>query len=342
VNTRPAIGIEVVPTSTGHTLRPATAADLPACARIWRESTNAYLRPLNLAEIPDDLGPILRLYAHLQSTDPSTFVVAEQTNGGPGQTIDAFVVVAVRDQLRYLSMLYVVPRAQGRGLGRALLASVLSTGQTMKAGEAGETGRTPAVCHATSTDSAQPISNGLYASFGMVPRIPLLHLVGLPHRPDALPGLPDTIGVSAFDEIEGSGSGLRSAALAAEIAALDRDALGVEHAVDHAFVVAEGRRGFLYHDRTGVAVGYGYTSESGRVGPIAVADPALLGAVVGHLVTAVRPRGAFGLWVPGSAGELVVPLLRAGFRFDGFPVLLCWDRPFADFSRYLPISPGLL
>ena len=36
------------------------------------------------------------------------------------------------------------------------------------------------------------------------------------------------------------------------------------------------------------------------------------------------------------------PLLRAGFRIDGFPVLLCWDRPFADFARYLPISPGLL
>ena len=90
------------------------------------------------------------------------------------------------------------------------------------------------------------------------------------------------------------------------------------------------------------AVGYGYTSESGRVGPIAVAGAALLGAVVGHLVTAVRPRGAFGVWVPGAAGEAMVPLVRSGFRFDGFPVLLCWDQPFADFSRYLPISPGLL
>jgi hypothetical protein len=37
-----------------------------------------------------------------------------------------------------------------------------------------------------------------------------------------------------------------------------------------------------------------------------------------------------------------VPALRAGFRMESFPLLLCWDRPFADFSRYLPISPGLL
>jgi hypothetical protein len=35
-------------------------------------------------------------------------------------------------------------------------------------------------------------------------------------------------------------------------------------------------------------------------------------------------------------------LLRAGFRIDSFPCLICWDRPVADFSRYIPISPGLL
>jgi GNAT superfamily N-acetyltransferase len=317
----------------GYAFRPATVADLPTCAAIWRESINAYLRPLNLVEIPDDLGPILRLYTHLQATDPATFVVAEQPGPDGRPTIDAFVVVVVRGRLRFLSMLFVLPHAQGRGLGRALLAAVVST-------EDG-TGISPA-WHATSTDSAQPISNGLYASLGMVPRIPLLRLVGLPERADAFPELPDGIDIVAFDEIDGGAGGLGSAALAAEVAALDRDVVGFERPVDHAYVVAEGRRGFLYQDRTGAAVGYGYTSESGRVGPIAVADSSLLGAVVGHLVTTVQPRGAFGLWVPGPAGEAVVPLLRAGFRFDGFPVMLCWDRPFADFSRYLPISPGLL
>jgi GNAT superfamily N-acetyltransferase len=323
----------------GYSFRPAAVADLSRCARIWRESINDYLRPLNLPEIPDDLGPILRLYGHLRSTDPTTFVVAEQIGAGGERAIDAFVVVVVRGRLRFLSMLFVLPRAQGRGLGRALLRAALQGDE--ERGE-GQTGGTPSTWHATSTDSVQPISNGLYASLGMVPRIPLLRLVGLPERAGAFPDLPLGIGVTAFDEIEGGGDGLASAALAAEIGALDRDVVGFERLVDHAFVAAEGRRGFLYHDRSGTPVGYGYTSESGRVGPIAVADPALLGAVVGHLVTAVRPRGAFGLWVPGSAGEAIVPLLRAGFRLDGFPVMLCWDRPFADFSRYLPISPGLL
>jgi hypothetical protein len=252
---------------------------------------------------------------------------------GDERAIDAFVVAVVRDRLWFLSMLFVRPPAQGRGLGRTLLHAVLPA----------EDGSSPASAwHATATDSAQPISNGLYASLGMVPRMPLLRLVGLPERSGAFPDLPDGVDATTFEEIDGTGGGLGSSALAAELAALDRDTLGAERAVDHAFLADEGRGGFLYHDRTGAAVGYGYTSESGRVGPIAVADVALLGAVVGHLVAVVRPRGAFGVWVPGSAGEAIVPLLRSGFRFDGFPVLLCWDRPFADFSRYLPISPGLL
>jgi len=333
VSTQPAIGAEDRATSTGHVLRPATAADLPTCARIWRESINHYTTPMNLPEVPDDLAAILRLYAHLRSTDPTRFVVAERTGVDGEPLIDAFIVAVVRDRLWFLSMLFVRPPAQGRGLGRTLLRAALP---------ADDAGGSSSAWHATATDSAQPISNGLYASLGMVPRMPLLRLVGLPERPGAFPDLPDGVDVTPFEEIDGTGDGLGSAALAAELAALDRDTLGVERAVDHAYLADEGRRGFLYHDATGAAVGYGYTSESGRVGPIAVADPALLGAVVGHLVTAVRPRGAFGVWVPGAAGEAMVPLVRSGFRFDGFPVLLCWDQPFADFSRYLPISPGLL
>jgi GNAT superfamily N-acetyltransferase len=318
----------------GYAFRPATAADLPTCARIWRESLNDYLGRLNQPEVPDELGPILRLYGHLQATDPTRFVVAERGGPGDDRAMDGFVVALVRDRLWFLSMLFVRPKAQTQGLGRALIAAVLPTSD----GEDAE----PWSWHATATDTAQPISNGLYGSLGMVPRIPLLRLVGLPERAGAFPDLPAGIDATPFGEIDASGDGLGASALAAEVAALDRDTIGVERPVDHAFLVDEGRQGFLYHDRTGAAVGYGYTSESGRVGPVAVADASLLAAVVGHLVTAVRPRGAFGLWVPGSAGEVVVPLLRSGFRFDGFPVLLCWDRPFADFTRYLPISPGLL
>jgi GNAT superfamily N-acetyltransferase len=311
-----------------HELRPAAVEDLPTCAAIWREALNDYLGRLAQPDIADDLGPILRLYAHLRSTDPTTFVVAVREDDP--SAIDAFVVAIRRDELWFLSMLFVRPAAQARGLGRHLLEAVSPDPATWSGSRA------------TATDTAQPISNGLYASLGMVPRVPLLRLVGLPAEPGAFAPLPDGVEAVAFDEVTDDGGGLGPAALAAELAELDREAAGFTRAADHAFHALEGRIGFLYRDRDGRAIGYGYSSEAGRVGPIAVRDPSLLGAVTGHLLRAVRPRGAFGLWVPGTAGEAIVPLLRAGLRFEGFPVLLCWDRPFADFARYVPASPGLL
>ncbi len=78
------------------------------------------------------------------------------------------------------------------------------------------------------------------------------------------------------------------------------------------------------------------------MGPVVVRDDALLAPVLGHLLDAVPPRGASAVWVPGSADRALVALLRAGLRLDGFPVLLCWSRDFADFGRYVPNSPGLL
>jgi hypothetical protein len=123
---------------------------------------------------------------------------------------------------------------------------------------------------------------------------------------------------------------------------LDRELLGVAHPLDHRFLRTESRQGWLYRGPDGAPVGYGYAGEAGRVGPVAVRDEALLGPILGHLTSAVVPRGAFAVWVPGAADRAVVLALQAGFRLDAFPVLLCWDRPFADFSRYLPISPGLL
>ncbi len=323
------------------------SADLRTCAAIWREALNDYLGRLAQPEIPDDLAPILRLYAHLHATDPATFLVAERASSGGGTpaSVDGFVVVVRRERLAFLSMLFVRPGAQGRGLGRALLARAMPADAAVGPGRADggpDDAAGPPAWKATATDSVQPISNGLYASLGMVPRIPILRLVGLPEQPAAFAALPAGVDAVRFDEVVDDADGLASSALAAELAALDRDAAGFERTPDHAYHAREGRIGFLFRDATGAAVGYGYSSEAGRVGPVAVRDATLLGPVVGHLVRAVRPRGAFGLWVPGPAGEAIVPLLHAGFRIDGFPVLLCWDRPFADFARYIPMSPGLL
>ena len=304
-------------TASGVAVRAARLDDLAACAEIWREALNDHLGRLNLPPVPPEVGSLTRLHAHMLSTDPERFLVAARIDPVTGgERLVGFVAATRRDLVWFLSMLFIRPADQGAGVGRALVARVMPADDAVLA---------------TATDTAQPISNALYASRGMVPRLPLLNLVGRPERPDAFGALPSGIAAQPIVDRD-----------AAVVDALDEAIAGLRHPQDHAFLRAENRRGFLYRAPDGSAVGYGYASEAGRVGPIAVREEALLPAVLGHVLTAVEPRGASALWVPGAAGGALMALLRAGLRLEGFPVLLCWNRPFADFSRYLPISPGLL
>jgi hypothetical protein len=218
-------------------------------------------------------------------------------------------------------MLFVEPREQARGLGRALLSQILPS--------AGD-GRVLATC----TDAAQPISNGLYASLGIVPRTPLFNLIGRPRDGVALPPLPAGIRSQRVGDHEAWQAD-------PEVHALDRSLLGFAHPQDHAFVLDEPRRCFAYRAE-GRLVGYGYAGDVGRVGPIAVTDAALLAPVLGHLLRAVEPRGASSVWLAGDAGEAIRVAIAAGLRIEGFPILAGWSRPFADFTRYVPTSPGLI
>jgi len=311
------------------TVRPARPDDLAACATIFRTAVNDYTQPLGQIDVPEDPGPVARLWAHTRATDPERFVVATTDD----DRIVAFGSAVLRERLWFLSMLFVLPEAQGSGVGREILARLLPAD--------------PDTFRATATDSAQPISNALYALHDIVPRMPLLNLTGLPIRPEAFGPLPSGVTALAFDEIDGgpastSTDGIAGGALRAELDALDRELLGTAHPEDHAWLRSEGRHGWLYRGPDGHPIGYGYAGEAGRVGPVATLDPGLVAPILGHLTSAVVPRGAFQVWVGGPADRAVVATLQAGFRLEGFPVLLCWDRPFGDFTRYLPISPGLL
>jgi len=310
-------------------VRPARSEDLDACAVIFRTAINDYTRPLGQIEVPEDPGPVTRLWAHTRSTDPERFVVATAED----DRIVAFGSAVLRERLWFLSMLFVLPEVQGAGVGREILARILPVDR--------DTAR------ATATDSAQPISNALYALHDIVPRIPLLNLTGLPLRPEAFGHLPSGVAAIPFDEIDGgpataASDGIARGALRSELDTLDRELLGVAHSGDHAWLRGDGRHGWLYRGEDGHAIGYGYTSEAGRVGPVAARDPDLIAPILGHLTSAVVPRGAFTVWIGGPADRALVATLQAGFRLEAFPVLLCWDRPFGDFTRYLPISPGLL
>ena len=307
---------------SGITFRAATERDLPECNRIWRAGIDAYLRPMGFPALPDDNPSVRRLHAHTLATDPTRFMVAER-RGRPGRgRVVAFGSAVERDALWFLSMLFVDPAEQARGIGRTLLRRILPEPLD---------GRVLATC----TDSAQPVSNGLYASLGIVPRMPLFHLVGRPRPESVWPRLPAGVGAGEIRDPDAWRSD-------PEVQALDRQLIGFAHPQDHRFVLDEPRRAFAYRTRDGRLVAYGYAGEVGRVGPVAVTEPALLAPVLAHLLAAVEPRGASSVWLPGDAGEAIGAAIRAGLRIDGFPILAGWSRPFADFTRYVPTSPGLI
>jgi len=319
--------------------RPATEMDLPSCERIWRAGLVGYLGPMGLGDIPEDNPGLRRLHAHTFTTDPARFWVATEA-GGDGSTPIAFGSAVQRGRVWFLSMLFVNPEVQARGVGRGILERILPQDGSVDA---------DGTILSTVTDSAQPISNALYASLGIVPRVPLLGFVGRPREGWAPPPLPaGIVAVSVIGDrgVPNSDLGARVEPEAGRFAEdrdrLDREVLGFDHPQDHAFAANPDQRTFAYRDGEGRLAGYGAASLAGRVGPIAVRDEAMVAPVLGHLLTTIEPRGASATYLAGSAGAAVRLALDAGLRIDGFPLLLCWTAPFVDLARYVPISPGLL
>jgi hypothetical protein len=276
----------------------------------------------------------------------------KSSSGGHGERIVGFGIGLQREHVWFLSQLYVLPAEQHRGIGRALLTMVLPSAPEAGAADAADvvggvegSHRRPGVL-ATCTDSAQPISNALYGKLGIVARMPVFNLVGRPATLSTLPRLPEGIEAVALEPRELTAhrnpAAPGKAELCQTIDAIDRDVLGYAHQPDHDFLRLQGRTGFFYRTSAGEPLGYGYSSQVGRFGPVALLDETLMAPVIGHLMRAIEPRGATTVWIPGANDRAMVALLRAGLRIEGFPAMFCWTRPFAAFERYLPAGLALL
>jgi ribosomal protein S18 acetylase RimI-like enzyme len=261
------------------------------------------------------------------------------------ERIVGFGIAVQREHVWFLSQLYVLPEEQRHGIGRALLTRVMPSlapegAADVAAGaaeSAAENATLPPLARpgvlATCTDSAQPVSNGLYGRLGIVARMPVFNLVGRPIDPASLPALPAGIEAVPLETQPAAGTAIDS---------IDRAVLGYAHPEDHAYLRTEGRTGFLYRAPGGDPIGYGYSSKAGRFGPVALLDETLTAPVLAHLLTTIEPRGASSAWVPGANDRAMVAMLRAGLRIESFPGLMCWTRPFAAFELYMPAGLSLL
>jgi GNAT superfamily N-acetyltransferase len=268
-----------------------------------------------LATDPTVMG---RLLEHLVTTDPRRAWLAEAEDGPI-----AFGMAIERDGFRFLSFLFVRPEAQARGIGRELFERCVGSGEGIAA---------------TCVDALQPISTGLYTTFGVVPRLPLFTLLGRLREPLDV-RLPAGLTAIAFDA-NASGPGGHDQLLET-IDTIDREVLGFVRPVDHRYWRREGRRAVLYR-AGGEAVGYGYVQPSGRVGPICLRHPTLAPAVISDLFSREQPPDAWNVVIPGVARDTLRLLLAAGLRFEGTPGLYCATEGSIDFERYFPSGFALL
>ena len=149
---------------------------------------------------------------------------------------------------------------------------------------------------ATCIESIQPVSAGLYATFGMAPLAPLYVMTGR---------LRDTRPLAA-QHVLSAGAASRDPDPHPVIADIDRATLGYAHPEDHRFWVAMDRVPYLFRDATGDPRGYGYVATSGRIGPVAMLDAELLPEAIDHLMAAIEPPDAWLLFVPGQSDRASV------------------------------------
>jgi GNAT superfamily N-acetyltransferase len=318
-------------------LRPIRRADIPACVEVFDRAVADLHAQQNREPPPYDPGSLERLLEHLLRHDPDLAWLAEP----PSSTTDpapppilGFAAALQRDAAWHLSLLYVRPDSQGEGLGRRLMLACLPRGPVPGDPAHGAQPRERGTL-SVFVDAGQPVSTGLYAGYGLVPRVPVYTVLGHPDR-ESLGDVPEGIVAVPFEAVP-SGLGLDGA-----VDAVDRATLGNTRAVDHAMWLGEGHRGVLFvRDGSGEPLGYGYTSPAGRLGPVAVLDPVLTPGVLGALLDRERPAGPWVALVPGPHDGALVALLRAGLRFEGAPGVFAATRPTVALDRYLPFSFAL-
>ena len=312
------------------TYRRAEEADLPrAFAGVPRGAQRVSASRPGRRAIPED-DQQSPTYRHFLRHDGERFWVAEaeveELTGGGGGTLGAggrqivgWGSGLVRGDWWFLSSLFVLPEAQGIGVGGRLF-------------ELAATGAPPGAVRATVTDSFQPISNTLYARRGLLPREVLVGFGGQP-RPGCAP---PQLGTLAPEPL--------TVASIPELREIDAAASGLDRSVDHEFyLTGGGRHGWLFR-RRGRAVAYVCVRPDGWVGPAAAVRERDMETVtacgIADLAAAAPPRRSAPA-SPAAARARSARSGRPGWSSPATPGLLLSSRPFGRLDRYVVASYGL-
>jgi GNAT superfamily N-acetyltransferase len=293
-------------------IRQAEKTDLRTLAGIFAASSEDLIRryrPDQAELLPVNSDGAVAAYGHLHRTGVM-FVAEEPDPVG-------FSAAVVRDDVWFLSQLWVVPGRQGLGIGSALMDETLAWGHGASAFSV--------------VSSPHPAAQTLYVRRSMYPLWMQVDLAGDAGDSHEVRDLPDTYApLSEEDQTW--------------VDEIDRDVRGIARPVDHAFW-RETATGIALR-RAGSAVGYVYVWPPGgwtakpksKIGPGAVRDPRDMSPL---LDAALRLAGGeVTVAVPSTNWSALNELVGLGFRISIMNTFMA-SRALPDGHRYISSGGSL-
>ena len=259
--------------------------------------------------MPDTAWDVRRpMFDHLAATADAWWFAEDEATGhaiGYARSI-------VRGGVRELTEFFVLPHAQGAGVGRELLARTFSP---------------DGVRHRAIVATIDPRAIARYLRTGLPGKLPMAYVEGTP-RPVALPT--DLV----REPIDPAAPPID------DLAAIDRVLLGFRRDVDHRWLATQ-RPGWTYR-RGGSVVAYAYHPvRPSWGGPYAALEDADLPVLLtdGESAAAATGQASVTFDLALTARTAYAHLLGRGFRVDPFVMLYFTDGPVEGMDRYVLTSP---
>jgi GNAT superfamily N-acetyltransferase len=297
------------------------ATEMPDAFRVFRRSLIDYLRRTGQIDPATTDPSTVELDAswardgywmeHLAATSAEDWV-AEDPDGriiGWAQSIE-------RDGMFELTMLFVDPSAQSRGVGRGLLERAFPLGR----------GRVRTV-----SATYDPRALALYLQFGVAYLTASIDVLGAP-RPSEI----------ATDLLIQRVEPADMAAAESAIAGIEREVLGHSRREDTRFLLGE-RPAWLAR-RGGRVVGSAFGMDEDGTGPIAALDPGDLPALLATVENDAAERGVkeLGFTIPMVNSIALDHVLGRSFHLDTFFTFILTSSDHMRLDRYVVTQPTFI
>ena len=302
----------------GPRYRPRLASDMPVVYRLFRRSLFDYLRRMGQVDAAADWTSttaieeswLLRAtwMEHLAATAAEDWV-AEDRDGrviGWAQSIE-------RDGLLELTMFFVDPEAQSRGVGRGLLERAFPFGR----------GHTRTICA-----TQDPRAVALYLRFGVAFVTSTIDVLGPPRAAEIVTDLDiERVDPAASADAEAS------------IVDVERALLGHGRREDTRFLLGD-RPAWLAR-RAGRVVGMAFGIAGDSCGPIGALDPADLPALMATIENDAAERDVteLGFTIPMANSTALDHVLARGFKVDTWFGFILSSTGRMQLDRYVHTQP---